>query len=223
MLNPIKMLSESEGLICIDYSVVLVTYNRAQNLDACLQKIAEYNWGYLDFVVLDNNSSDNTRDVLSKWQQKLRLEVVYSQVNVGHGAGLGLAFEQILAARQIPKFILLLEDDSVPESDLPEILLNRMEDDRGFDLISCQGWRRKLGSRNRVFCNSLTDVDFCLLDGAMLRSDIILQLGLPECDWFMMVDDFEYCYRIKRAGFKIGASNRINHNAMHIRGTLRGG
>lgn len=63
-----------------DISIIICTYNRSQNLPALIQKleqqerIEELNW---DVVVIDNNSSDDTKNVVQSITQHSKLNIRY--------------------------------------------------------------------------------------------------------------------------------------------------
>jgi GT2 family glycosyltransferase len=59
-------------------------------------------------------------------------------------------------------------------------------------------------------------VDFAVFDGAVMRYDVVSKVGVPIRDWFMMVDDYEYCYRIKKSGFKMGVVHNDFHQILHL-------
>lgn len=64
----------------MDFSVIICTYNRAGNLPACLGKLAEQlgvesiAW---EVVVVDNNSSDDTRSMVERLARELPIRIRY--------------------------------------------------------------------------------------------------------------------------------------------------
>jgi GT2 family glycosyltransferase len=66
-------------------SVLIVTWNSAQYLEACFASIDQQTCGELDVIVVDNASADGTRDLLRKRESKWR--VIYNDKNVGFAAG----------------------------------------------------------------------------------------------------------------------------------------
>jgi GT2 family glycosyltransferase len=45
--------------------------------------------------------------------------------------------------------------------------------------------------------------DFVLHDGALLSLDVTRSVGFPRADFFIMLDEVEYCARIRRAGWRV--------------------
>ena len=50
--------------------IFLITYNRAKSLDKTLSQILSVESPIRDFEIqiIDNNSTDNTREIVAKWQ-----------------------------------------------------------------------------------------------------------------------------------------------------------
>lgn len=64
----------------MDISLIICTYNRAQNLDACFQHLlaqknsADIVW---ELILVDNNSTDNTRAVVEQYANESALNIRY--------------------------------------------------------------------------------------------------------------------------------------------------
>jgi GT2 family glycosyltransferase len=116
-----------------------------------------------------------------------------------------------------PEYLIFLEDDSIPSASLISFLTNKIEFSN-FDFLGSLGSVNKIGKRFVVNSqvNTIQEVDFAVFDGAILRFDVIKKIGPPVQDWFMMVDDYEYCYRIKKAGFRIGVVKNDLHEIHHL-------
>lgn len=199
------------------YSLILVTYNRAEVLTRILDSITGYNWNYQNLIIVDNNSEDDTSFLIEKYSERLKINLIKSNENLGHGGGLALALDYLLQADVKPEYLIFLEDDSIPARELPDTLISRISDSE-FSLLSTLGSIASLGKRTLIFPSpgELKEVDFAVFDGAVMRFEVISEVGVPERDWFMMVDDYEYCYRIKKAGFKMGVVHNDFHQIMHL-------
>src|ERR1035438_3010786 len=66
-------------------SVTIVTWNSAQHLDVCLASIEQQDYRELEVIIVDNASTDGTRDLLRKVESRWR--VIYNERNVGFAAG----------------------------------------------------------------------------------------------------------------------------------------
>jgi GT2 family glycosyltransferase len=51
-------------------------------------------------------------------------------------------------------------------------------------------------------------MDFTLVDGTLIPRRVVDAVGYPPEDYFMMIGDIEYTYRMTRRGFRIGVLER---------------
>ncbi len=65
-------------------SVVITTYNSAATLEACLESVFQQQHSPLEVVIIDNLSTDDTREVLNRFEE--RAEVVLNETNAGFAA-----------------------------------------------------------------------------------------------------------------------------------------
>jgi len=65
-------------------SVTLVTYNSGRFIRRCLDSVLEQKYSFKEIIVIDNNSTDGTADILEQFED--RCLVVYNQENVGFAA-----------------------------------------------------------------------------------------------------------------------------------------
>jgi len=65
-------------------SVTIVTYNSGRFIRRCLESVLAQKSVDLEIVVVDNNSSDGTADILEQFENRCR--IVYNQRNIGFAA-----------------------------------------------------------------------------------------------------------------------------------------
>ena len=185
----------------VDFSValLLVTYYRPKLLDSLLFEIGNFNWSYLDFVIIDNGSETSTKEILEYHKERLKPTILCLKENIGHGAGLAKGMKYLKENRPNLDYVVFLEDDSIPKSKYLNFLISKIKA-TDFSMISSAGSIIKLGKRIKIQSNhkDIEDADFALFDGAIARFQDLLRVGFPIQDWFMMFDDFEYCYRIRK-------------------------
>jgi len=73
-------------------SAVITTYNSANSIEACLNSLLGQRYPSLEIVVIDNASSDQTRELLNQFRD--RAQIVFSQQNVGFAAAQNRGFSQ---------------------------------------------------------------------------------------------------------------------------------
>lgn len=211
-------------------AAVVVTYNRLPLLQQCLQALAAQ-CAHLEAIwVIDNASTDGTQTAV----QAMHLEnLVYRNTGKNLGGAGGFAYGVKEAAMAGYDALWLMDDDTIPERDA---LQNLLECDR--KLEGKYGW---LSSRalapdgtdqpmNRQRKTPYTDVEgytenqvpavMASFVSLFLHTDIVKKFGIPIADFFIWSDDWEYTRRIsKELPCYVASESRVVH-AMKNPGTV---
>lgn len=99
------------------YSLVIVTYNHADTLPACLQAVATLDPAPERLIVIDNASNDGSAGVAEAHAGRLAVEVVREDRNTGFAAAANLGIR-----RSDTPWVLLLNPDCAPRPDMVERL-----------------------------------------------------------------------------------------------------
>jgi rhamnopyranosyl-N-acetylglucosaminyl-diphospho-decaprenol beta-1,3/1,4-galactofuranosyltransferase len=205
-------------------AVVVVTYNRADLLARMLEGLAHSQHRPDAVIVVDNASTDHTREVLEQ-ATGVQLVAIHNEQNTGGAGGFHLGV-QTAHERGFDR-IWLMDDDVVPAPDCLGVLMATdeaclmavREDTAGhlvekaatvFDLASPLAIKPKramvesaYGTReampDRV---ELANVAF---EGFMVRREVIDAIGLPDPSYFIFYDDVDFAIRARRAGYRIWA------------------
>lgn len=90
-------------------SVAICTYNRADELALCLASIVNVGDSLHkddEIIIVDNNSSDNTNQVVKEWSKKLPLKYIFEPVQ-------GLSVARNTALKAYSKSVIFFVDDDV--------------------------------------------------------------------------------------------------------------
>ena len=115
-----------------DISVIFATYNRADILRQTLLAMSFVNTGNLrcEFVVVDNNSSDNTPQVIDSFADKMPLIHLFEKTP-GKSAALNLALETVT----LGKIIVFTDDDVMPSPDWLFSIKDSCDRKKDFDVF----------------------------------------------------------------------------------------
>ncbi len=202
-------------------AVVIVTYNRADLLTRMLDGLAAQTRPADAVYVVDNASTDHTREVLHR--HDLPLRVSHSEDNLGGAGGFHLGVKKAYEAGH--DRIWLMDDDVVPTPECLEVLLAQdeacvaavREDVAGrlvekaavdFDLRNPLAIRPKRATvdatyPDRAAMPARVELENVAFEGFMFRREVVDAVGLPDASFFIFYDDVDFAVRARRAGFRI--------------------
>lgn len=116
----------------MNLSVLLATFNRAEMLQETLQHFRRLDFSGLNvqFVVIDNNSSDDTRRVVKSWQKCLPLLYCFVP-RPGKSNALNYALESL----SLHEIIVFTDDDISPRPDWLQVITHMAATHRDYDVF----------------------------------------------------------------------------------------
>jgi len=61
------------------FSVIIPTYNRAKDIDQCLSSLVSQNYTDFEVIVCDDGSTDNTKDIVESYKDKLNIKYDWAE------------------------------------------------------------------------------------------------------------------------------------------------
>ncbi len=101
-------------------SVVIVNWNGAHLLPACLAAVQAQTWPIREVIVVDNGSTDGSAELLARWEAEGALRVLRLGENTGFARANNLAFREARG-----EWVALLNNDAFPEPEWLDLLLRR--------------------------------------------------------------------------------------------------
>jgi GT2 family glycosyltransferase len=208
-------------------AVVIVTFNRADLLTGMLDGLAAQTRRPDAVFVVDNASTDHTREVLEARAKlgDIALHLTHSPDNLGGAGGFRLGVRLAYAGGY--DRIWLVDDDVVPAPDCLEVLMAQdepcvaavREDRHGalvekaavdFDLRHALAIRPKRASVDDAFADRASmpervEIQNVSFEGFLFRRQVVDRIGLPDASYFIFYDDVDFAVRARRAGFRIWA------------------
>lgn len=185
---------------------VLITYNRCEILKKALACIQAQTLPLETIIIVDNNSTDNTREFLHTIDNRENIKCLYLDNNIGSAGGIALGMQMGLSLKPHDYFWILDDDTFYRPEALQELVSNMQAAD--FAMIGLTGSNIRFGTKKPVTGGEkLQKVDYALIDGSLIKADVIREIGPVNEEFFMMCDDHEYCMRIKKHGYKVGLLN----------------
>jgi GT2 family glycosyltransferase len=192
-------------------AVVIVTFNRCDELVKTISAIQ--NQGILenDIIVINNNSTDNTKNILDsnyKNIQSLHLNENIASAG-GFSKGMQTAYEKGY------DWVWLFNDDSRPVEGSLKSILEHLNSDKiqiGLLKIANKDENNKAvllywnGVRKPVsvdVSNDIVKTDLITFDGCIISKKTIEKIGYCDPLYFMGTYEFDYCLKAKDAGIGV--------------------
>ena len=192
-----------------DISVIIVTYNSSECIQACLDSLWSQKGVDYEVIVVDNTSTDDTLLTVRN-NRSLLLE---SEENIGFGRACNLGM-----ARSTGRYIFLLNPDArlTDESDLAQVCRLMDENPRwglaGAKVLSPNGSLESPPAREypgqkhvqRDFSKLPGDIAWVIGAAMIIRREIYLQLDGFDPEFFLYSEETDLCLRIRECGYEIG-------------------
>jgi glycosyltransferase involved in cell wall biosynthesis len=174
-------------------SVVIPTYNSAHLLDDALQSVLEQTYKDFEIIVVDDGSTDNTAEVISKYDDKLR----YFRVDNGGPA----KARNYGISKSTGKYIAFLDADDKWLPTKLEKQMNMFEQNPEFGMVFTENslfdargiYKNSLGKDRLLKGNNLAQNIFLYSNigtpTVMVRKDVFDAIGLFEESMVQAEDD----------------------------------
>jgi len=209
-----------------EVAVVILNYNTRDQLKRFLPRILESTYANLKVIVADNGSSDGSIDFLERHFND-QIEIIDLKENHGFAKGYNLALQKVNS----PYYIILNSDIEVTENWIAPII-EQMEGDQTIGAVQPKikahfrqqyfehagasgGYMDKWGfpfCRGRIIStieedknqyNSIQEVFWASGAALFVKSKLFKDLGGFDDDFFAHMEEIDFCWRLKRAGFKV--------------------
>lgn len=185
---------------------IIVTYNRLATLEENLKFIQAQELNPDAILVVNNGSTDGSKEFLDS--QSAWIRAVHLPKNLGFGAGLAAGIEYVRKNRKVDYF-WLMDDDSFPNSKVLARLSEEAVRIHLKGILGITGFRLDRGIPRPIQQENQTisQADFVLVDNALLSADAVNQVGNFRTDLFMMCEDYDFCFRLRKEGLFVGVLN----------------
>jgi GT2 family glycosyltransferase len=177
-------------------SVLVVTWNRREELAKSLESAAGQSYPNVEIVVVDNASTDGTSALVrERFPQAL---LIRSYKNLGCPSGRNLGFANCKG-----KYVYMLDDDGWLERDALEMAVRRAESDERLGVVTTQIREvegdgmvrtRPLGLTQPAYLSSF--IGCC----SLIRRDVFEKLGGFADDFFRQGEEEDFAIRMLDAG-----------------------
>lgn len=200
--------------------IILINYNGLQDTIECLESIFRIKYKRYKIILVDNASGENEASILSNKFPEIK--ILTNKINLGFTGGNNIGIKEALKDKKC-KYILIINNDTIVPGDFldklveyaeshpdtlisPKILFNKT------DKLQCMGCKilrpfgisiNYLKNRKSNKINRIIRPDFLSGCCILIPTEIIKKIGLFDDQYFAYWEDTEYCFRSKKAGYKL--------------------
>ncbi|MDF2883704.1 MAG: hypothetical protein K0R54_4264 [Clostridiaceae bacterium] len=218
----------------INFSIVIVTYNRLDLLKECLDNVLAQEYSAKNILVINNNSTDGTMDFLNSLDKRNGQIIIYHcENNLGGAGGFSIGIQQAVLLSN--DWILLIDDDaminttflkniagSIKSHNDIQAFAGVVETNQAIDTLH----RRRIENKNTLSMTNIQlneynnnnefEVDIASFCGLVFNKTLVKKIGIPLSEFFIWNDDVEYSLRIRSVTKILNVNSaRINHK-IHI-------
>ena len=202
----------------------IVTFNRKDKLINALNALFNQNTKCFDILVVDNASTDNTYESISKYINGGKIQYVNTGNNLGGAGGFAFALKRVC---QKYKYAWIMDDDTYPQENALSALIDAgefLDGQFGFlsslaewtDGKSCLMNQQKI-SKNfyadfRCIKNSLIHIDMASFVSLFVPTSMVIKHGLPIKEFFLWGDDAEFTRRLAGEGGYLVLDSVVTHD-----------
>jgi GT2 family glycosyltransferase len=222
-------------------SIIMLNWNSIDDTRECLESLKKVTYPNYDIIVVDNASEGDDAKLLSS-EYGNQAMIISNPENLGFPEGNNVGIWQAL--KKGSDFCLLLNNDTIvdPEflSELVEVakdqsigvvgskIYNYYEPNR-VDSVGGNAWywlmlfRARVHERDVGQFDTVEDRDFVYANGMLIKREVFEKVGLLDPDFFFGAEEYDYCIRIKRHGYRIVyvPTSKIWHKSGRCRAKLK--
>lgn len=207
-------------------AIVILNWNGIDDTLKCLDSLQKQSYKDYCIILIDNNSTDSSREILSKYEKKHgNTYIIYNSKNYGFAGGVNIGIQYSL--KNSFEYIALFNNDAIADKNwLKELVKSISNQDIGI----CTGLFLKQNGktidstgeqyskwglpfpRDRNYTASKATkggLVFGATGGASLyRSGVFKKIGLFDEDFFAYYEDVDISFRAQLAGWKVAYEPR---------------
>jgi hypothetical protein len=222
-------------------SIIMLNWNSIDDTRECLESLKKITYPNYDVIVVDNGSEGDDAKLLS-YEYGNQTMIISNAENLGFPEGNNVGIRQAL--KKGSDFCLLLNNDTTVDPEFLTELVSAARDpsigvvgskiynyydSNRVDSVGGDAWYWFMIMRNKGFeedtgqFDSLKDRDFVLANSMLIKREVFERVGLLDPDFFFGAEEYDYCIRVKRHGYRIVyvPTSKIWHKSGRCRAKLK--
>jgi GT2 family glycosyltransferase len=203
-------------------SIILLNYNGKKYIQRCVESILKSDYNNFELIIVDNNSTDKSIDIVESKTNDARISIIRSNKNLGFAAGnnLGAQYakgnylvllnvDTVVDARWLTELISVIEYDDTIGAAQPKILAldDKVTYDSAGDYIDYFGHSFRRGGawdeKDQGQYDTVHDIFSARGAALVTRKEIVENIGLFDESFFMTNEDIDFCWRVRLYGKRV--------------------
>lgn len=205
-------------------TIIIVNWNCWEDTIECLESISQINYANYQVIIVDNHSHDNSVQRIKNYAKGKKLTIIENDENYGFAEGnnIGMRYAQNNFS---PKYILLLNNDTVVDKEFLKELINAGEKDDQIGILgpkiyyydkpqviwsagckiawkTARGLHIGLNETDKGQYDKLQQVDYVSGAAFLIKTEVIKQIGLMDKTYFLYFEESDWTLRANQAGYK---------------------
>jgi len=115
----------------IKISIIVPVYNTSKYLDKCIDSLVNQTLDDIEIIMVNDGSTDNSEEIISKWQDKDKRIKLYNKENGGQSSARNLGLDKAKG-----EYIAFVDSDDYISYDMYEVLYNKAKKNK-LDMVLC--------------------------------------------------------------------------------------
>ncbi|WP_248929432.1 glycosyltransferase family 2 protein [Paenibacillus hamazuiensis] len=186
-------------------SIVMLCWNRKDDVRESLERIREIEYGNLEIIVVDNGSTDGTLEMLDQQFQEVKVIRMYKNMGI---EAYNIGFENASG-----EYMIIIDDDSFPAKDSVRLMVDKFEKDPrlgvvAFDVRNFYNYDdvSKMEENRKEVHSPIVNNDYLMAfngAGAGVRRSVFKLAGYYPEEFFLYNNELDVSFRIFDLGYKI--------------------
>lgn len=200
-------------------AVVILNYKTKDFTLKCLRSVQQSKYSNIEIIIVDNDSQDGLADILTT---KRNITFIQNNQNLGYSGGNNIGIRKAL--QMGAEYVFILNSDTQIKNDCINNLVNAFTDQQIaitapkilfadkkkiwyagglFDIANVIGEHRGVDEIDQGQYDQVTETDYASGGAILISREIIGKIGLFDENYFLYYEDSDYCFRARKAGYRI--------------------
>jgi GT2 family glycosyltransferase len=204
-------------------AIVILNWNGKKDTLECLASLRHLTYSNYEIIVVDNGSTDDSIEAIKLLHPEAHIIAKTKNLGFAGGCNFGMRY----ALEKGADAICLLNNDAVVDPLILSSFVERVQKDPTIGILGAQilmysdrerldhlggRWNPSMarfdlvGCRKRInefFWNEEDEIDYVCGAALFVKKEVIEKIGLLEEEFFLIWEEADFCFRAKRAGFKV--------------------